>query len=75
MIKKEETVLITAAAGGCGHIGVQWAKMKDCKVIGLCSTVDKKSFLESIGCDYIINYKQENLDEVLGDKFPVRFFI
>ncbi|XP_027203804.1 prostaglandin reductase 3-like [Dermatophagoides pteronyssinus] len=70
MIKKEETVLITAAAGGCGHIGVQWAKMKGCKVIGLCSTVDKKSFLESIGCDYIINYKQENLDEVLGDKFP-----
>lgn len=64
-----ETVLITAAAGGAGHIAVQWAKAADCHVIATCSTEEKEKVLKELGCDRIINYKKENLDEVLTKEY------
>ena len=64
-------MLITAAAGGTGHIAVQWAKSKGCYVVGLTSSKEKATFLRSIGADEIINYKTEDLDQALTDKFPV----
>lgn len=69
-INSGEVVLITAAAGGTGHIAVQWAKSKGCKVIGLCSTESKCEFLRSIGCDRVINYKVDDLDRILDDEYP-----
>ncbi|KAL4225379.1 Prostaglandin reductase 3 [Mactra antiquata] len=69
-IKKGETVLITAAAGGTGQIAVQWAKLKGCHVIGTCSSEDKVKFLKSIGCDRPVNYKTENLREILKKEYP-----
>jgi len=70
-LKASDTVLVTAAAGGTGQFAVQWAKNKGCKtVIGTCSTDDKVAFLKSIGCDRAINYKKENLDQVLQKEFP-----
>lgn len=71
LIKPGEKVLITAAAGGTGHIAVQWAKSKGCHVIGLTSSPEKAAFLKSIGADDIINYKTEDLDQVLTNKYPV----
>lgn len=65
-----EKVLITAAAGGAGHIAVQWAKNAGCHVIGTCSTEDKVEFLKDIGCDRPINYKKESLEEVLKSEYP-----
>lgn len=41
-IKADDKVLIASAAGGTGHIAVQWAKV---------------AFLKSIGADHVINYK------------------
>ncbi|CAG2164861.1 unnamed protein product [Oppiella nova] len=64
-----ETVLITAAAGGTGHIGVQWAKRKGCHVIGLSSAPAKIQVLKELGCDRVINYRTENLDEVLSREY------
>ncbi|XP_015930656.2 prostaglandin reductase 3 [Parasteatoda tepidariorum] len=64
-----ETVLITAAAGGTGHIAVQWAKAAECHVIGTCSTPEKEKLLKELGCDRVINYKTENLDEVLTKEY------
>lgn len=64
-IKKGDKVLITAAAGGTGHIAVQWAKMKGCFVIGITSTDEKAEFLKSIGVDHVINYKKEDMESVL----------
>ncbi|RWS28553.1 quinone oxidoreductase-like protein [Leptotrombidium deliense] len=69
-IKKGETVLITAAAGGTGQIAVQWAKMRGCHVIGTCSSPEKAAYLKSIGCDFVIDYKKENIDEVLTKQYP-----
>ena len=65
-----ESVLVTAAAGGVGHIAVQWAKLKGCHVIGLCSSTAKEAFLKHIGCDRIINYKTQDLDQVLKKEYP-----
>jgi len=64
-----ETVLITAAAGGAGHIAVQWAKAADCHVIGTCSSDEKTKLLKDLGCDRVINYKKEDLDEVLTNEY------
>ncbi|GFS39951.1 prostaglandin reductase 3 [Trichonephila inaurata madagascariensis] len=65
-----ESVLITAAAGGAGHIAVQWAKAADCHVIGTCSSDEKEKVLRDLGCDRIINYKKEDLGEVLAKEYP-----
>lgn len=73
-VQKGETVLITAAAGGTGQIAVQWAKHRGCHVIGLTSTEEKARFIKELGADEVINYKKENLDQVLKEKFPVSIF-
>ena len=65
-----DKVLITAAAGGTGHIAVQWAKMKGSYVIGITSADEKADFLKSIGADHVINYKKEDLDSVLKESYP-----
>lgn len=64
-----EKVLITAAAGGAGHIAVQWAKNIGCHVIGTCSSAEKVKFLESIGCDRPINYKKESLEKIFKEEY------
>jgi len=69
-IKKEETVLVTAAAGGTGQFAVQLAKLAGCHVVGTCSTDAKAEFLKSLGCDRPVNYKTENLDQVLKKEYP-----
>ncbi|GFT54462.1 prostaglandin reductase 3 [Nephila pilipes] len=70
LILPGEKVLITAAAGGAGHIAVQWAKNAGCHVIGTCSSQDKVKFLKSLGCDRPINYKEESLINVLRTEYP-----
>lgn len=69
-LKDKETVLITAAAGGTGHIAVQLARKAGCHVIGLCSSQNKSDFLKEVGCDRVINYTQENLASVLKKEYP-----
>ncbi|KAJ3647782.1 hypothetical protein Zmor_019642 [Zophobas morio] len=52
-----DTVVITGAAGAVGsHVG-QIAKIKKCRVIGITGSEEKARWLESIGFDYVINYK------------------
>lgn len=69
-MKQNETVLVTAAAGGTGSFAVQLAKLAGNHVLGTCSSPDKADFLRSIGCDRPINYKQESLSEVLKQEYP-----
>ena len=69
-VKEEDTVLVTAAAGGTGQFAVQLAKLAGCHVIGTCSTDEKAAFLQRIGCDRPINYKRESLQQVLREEYP-----
>ncbi|KAJ3104958.1 Prostaglandin reductase 3 [Phlyctochytrium planicorne] len=66
---KGETVLITAAAGGAGQIAVQLAKLAGSHVIGTCSSDEKAAYLKSIGCDRVINYKKEDVGQVLKKEY------
>jgi hypothetical protein len=69
-MKSQETVLVTAAAGGTGHIAVQLAKLAGNHVIGTCGSEAKAQLLNELGCDRIINYRTENLDHVLKQEYP-----
>ena len=69
-VQNEDKVLVTAAAGGTGQFAVQLAKLAGCHVIGTCSTDEKADFLQSLGCDRPINYKKENLKQVLREEYP-----
>lgn len=65
-----ETVIVSAAAGGLGHMVVQLAKLAGNHVIGLTGSDDKLPLLREIGCDRPINYRKENLREVLTREYP-----
>ncbi|MEH2110986.1 zinc-binding dehydrogenase [Nostoc sp.] len=69
-MKSNEVVLVTAAAGGTGHIAVQLAKLAGNHVIGTCSSEAKAKLLRELGCDRIINYRTENLNQVLKEEYP-----
>jgi NADPH-dependent curcumin reductase CurA len=69
-MKSNEVVLVTAAAGGTGHIAVQLAKLAGNHVIGTCSSEAKANLLKELGCDRIINYHTENLNQVLKQEYP-----
>lgn len=69
-MKGDEVVLVTAAAGGTGHIAVQLAKLAGNHVIGTCGSPQKAELLQKLGCDRVINYRTENLDRVLKAEYP-----
>ncbi|KAI9097000.1 hypothetical protein DFS34DRAFT_622148 [Phlyctochytrium arcticum] len=63
-------LLVTAAAGGTGHMVVQMAKLAGNTVVGACSSDAKAAVLKKLGCDRVINYKTENIGEVLKKEYP-----
>lgn len=65
-LKPGETVVITAAAGGLGHIWVQLAVNMGCRVIGIAGGDAKCDFVQSLGAVRCINYKREDVGEVLS---------
>lgn len=65
-----ETVAVSAAAGGLGHMVVQIAKLAGCHVIGLTGADHKVELLRSLGVDRVVNYRRENLREVLEREYP-----
>jgi hypothetical protein len=69
-MKSQEVVLVTAAAGGTGHIAVQLAKLAGNHVIGTCGSDAKGQLLRKLGCDRIINYRTQNLNQVLKQEYP-----
>ena len=69
-VKKNDKVLVTAAAGGTGLTAVQLAKLSGCHVLGTCSSNEKVDLLREFGCDRAINYKEESLKEVLHKEYP-----
>lgn len=54
------SVLIHAAAGGMGLLLVQWAKHLRANVIGTVSTAEKAKLAQEAGCDYVINYSEQD---------------
>jgi NADPH2:quinone reductase len=71
-VRKGQTILSYAAAGGVGTAVVQLARVAGVKVIGLTSTDAKADFARTQGYDHIINYKAEDVvqgvKEITGGK-------
>lgn len=59
-VKKGESVLVHAAAGGVGAILTQWAKHLGCLVIGTAGGAEKVAFAKAHGCDHVIDYTRED---------------
>ena len=55
-VKRADTVLVHAAAGGTGLLLVQIAKMRGARVFGTVSTGDKARLVLQVGADAAINY-------------------
>lgn len=60
-VKPGDTILIHAAAGGVGLIACQWAKALGATVIGTVGNDDKAQLAQSFGCDYTINYSDQDI--------------
>jgi NADPH2:quinone reductase len=75
-VKRGETILIHAAAGGVGLIVCQWAKHLGATVIGTIGSEDKARLAKEHGCDHPINYRHEDFVARVGEltggrKLPV----
>lgn len=65
-----ETVAISAAAGGLGHILVQLALLRGCHVIAVCGGPQKASFVKRLGAHRVIDYRAEDVGAVLAAEYP-----
>ena len=61
-LKKGETALIHAAAGGVGLLLVQMAKQIGARVIGTAGTADKTRLAREAGADEVINYREQDFE-------------
>lgn len=69
-MKPGETVVISAAAGAVGSVAGQLAKAKGCTVIGIAGGPEKCAWLEEIGFDAAIDYKNEDVLTRLRELAP-----
>ena len=60
-VKRGETILFHAAAGGVGVIFTQWAKALGVKVIGTVGSDDKIAVAKAHGCAHVINYRSDDV--------------
>ncbi|HSD60442.1 MAG TPA: quinone oxidoreductase, partial [Burkholderiales bacterium] len=62
-VRKGETILVHAAAGGVGQILSQWGKHLGVTVIGTVGSEEKAALAKKAGCRHVIVLSQENLSE------------
>jgi NADPH:quinone reductase-like Zn-dependent oxidoreductase len=65
-LERGQTVLIHGAAGGVGTFAVQFAKWKGAYVIGTASSKNAE-LLKNIGCDEIIDYRNQRFEEIVSN--------
>jgi NADPH:quinone reductase-like Zn-dependent oxidoreductase len=61
-----QTVLIHGAAGGVGHLAVQFAHARDAIVFATCAGRDAE-FVMSLGASEVIDYRRERFEDQVRD--------
>jgi NADPH2:quinone reductase len=61
-LKKGETALVHAAAGGVGLLLIQMAKMRGARVFGTVSTKEKAALAKEAGADEVILYTEQDFE-------------
>ena len=67
-LKKNETLLIHGGASGIGITAALIAKSMGIKFIATVGSEKKRKFLDSIGSDLTINYKEDDFEKLIKDK-------
>ncbi len=62
-VKRGDTILLHAAAGGVGLIACQWAKHLGATVIGTAGSEAKAELAQQHGCDHVVLYNEEDFVE------------
>jgi len=75
-LKKGEFFLFHAAAGGVGLVACQWARAVGARMIGTVGNKEKGLLAKEYGCEYVINYNEEDvvsrvMDITEGSGVPV----
>ncbi|MEZ4750435.1 MAG: NADP-dependent oxidoreductase [Bdellovibrionota bacterium] len=65
-LKANDKILIHAGAGGVGGLAIQFAKNAGAYVATTASPA-AKPVVEAYGADKIVNYREENFEDVLSD--------
>ena len=68
-LKKGESILIHAGAGGVGSLAIQFAKNKGAHVLAT-SSKEKHAYLKSLGADVTIDYRDPNFIQKIKESFP-----
>ena len=67
LARSESSILVSAAAGGVGHILCQWAAHIGCTVIGAVGSKEKEGFAKKHGCQYVLTYDDPDFVEKVMD--------
>lgn len=59
-IQPGETLVVSGAAGAVGSVVCQIGKLKGARVIAIAGTAGKCAWLEELGVDKVLNYKDDN---------------
>ncbi len=66
-----DTVLVSAAAGSVGHIVGQIARIRGCRVVGVCGNDAKAAVLtDQLGFDAVVNYRDDGFRDALKAATP-----
>jgi NADPH:quinone reductase len=76
LVKRGDTILVHAAAGGVGLVMCQWASHLGATVIGTVSSEEKAALAKAHGCTHTIDYTREDFVQrvqeiTAGRKLPV----
>ena len=71
-VQPGQTVVINGAAGAVGSMAGQFAKLAGARVVGLTSSEQKCRWLETLGYDVAINYRDADWFEQLEAACPER---
>jgi len=67
-IRKDEKVLISAAAGGVGTAAVKLASKMGCQVYGLAGSQEKIDYIKSLGAKGGFNYREKDCFNKLNEE-------
>lgn len=68
--KAGDTLLVSGAAGGVGHLVVQMTKLMGCHVIGIAGGAEKCAIVSDLGADHVIDYKSDDVAVKIAEYAP-----
>ena len=68
-VRKGDVVLVTAAAGGVGHLAVQMAAHRGAHVVAVAGT-QSVDFVRGLGAEFIVDHGTEDVRRAILSRYP-----